>query len=210
MLIAAALMLGASEAPSQTGQFAGPAASPDRTAIDPDFRLGPGDLLAISVLEDPTLDRQVLIRPDGRISMPLAGSPMAAGRTPEELATALRRTLADDFIQPPTVTVAVAALASDDETEEADLPVIYVLGEVNNPGSFTVQGPVGLLQALSLAGGPGIFAAKKRVQIRQRAEDGVERVIVVNYKALEDGAPAPDIRLGNGDTIVVPERGLFE
>lgn len=183
-----------------------------RDEIDPDFRLGVGDVLSVSVLEDSSLDRQLLVRPDGRVSMPLAGAPRAVGRTPEQLAGAIRAGLSDDFIEPPTVTVALVGLGfeAEDQDDEDAFPVIYVLGEVNRPGSFTVREPVGLLQALALAGGPGIFAAKERVQVRRVTELGVEEVLLVDYEALEEGAAAPLVLLGDGDTVMVPERGLFE
>lgn len=200
--------------------FAGPAAVAQMTAVPealgpngegaavvPDFRLGPGDEVLIMVIEDPALDTTALVRPDGMISVPVAGAVMAAGRTPEELAAAVRQQLSDAFLEPPTVHVALLALG---EPEEQELLSIYVLGEVNNPGRFEVKEPIGLLQALSLAGGPGTFAAKRRVQVRQATKQGVERVTVVNYDAIEEGAAAPGLLLGDGDTVVVPERGLFE
>lgn len=181
----------------------------DRTAVDPDFLLGPGDVLSISVLEDPSLDTQALVRPDGGISVPLAGELMVAGRTPAQVSAAIRRALSPSFVDPPTVNVALSALALEDREEE-DFLTVYVLGEVNNPGGFQVEEPVGLLQAMALAGGPGIFAARKRVQVRQTTERGVEQVILVDYEAIEEGAAAPRLMLGDGDTVVVPERGLFE
>lgn len=185
-------------------------AVPDRTAVDPAFRVGPGDVLLINVLEDPTLDAEVLVRPDGIITVPLAGAVMAAGRTPEEIAAAVREKLRPNFIEPPSVTTALRALAAAGAAQEEELLTVYVLGEVNNPGGFAVKKPVGLLQALSLAGGAGIFAARERIQLRLRNGQGAEQVVLVDYEAIEDGAAAPDILLGDGDTVVVPERGLFE
>jgi polysaccharide export outer membrane protein len=178
----------------------------DRTAVDPDFRLGPGDVLLINVLEDPTLDTEALVRPDGLITMPLAGTGMAAGRTPEELATVIRQQLASEFVEPPTVSVVLRAVAP---TQQPFLS-IYVIGQVNTPGLIPVPEPIGILQALALAGGVGVFGDAERIQVRQVDEWGVERVLLVNYELIEEGGIVPKIVLDDGDTILVPERGLFD
>lgn len=168
-----------------------------------------GDTLDISVLEDPGLNRQVLVRPDGRISLPLAGTLDAAGRTPEALQVDVRRRLASNFVEPPTVDVAVTGLSTQ-PVEEAAVATIYVVGEVNNPGSYDVELPIDILQALALSGGPGVFAARKRIQVRRRGSDG-ETVFLFDYDSVADGTvPSPPISLVAGDVIVVPERGLFE
>jgi polysaccharide biosynthesis/export protein len=178
----------------------------DRTAVDPDFRLGPGDVLLINVLEDPTLDTEALVRPDGLITMPLAGTIMAAGRTPEEVAAAIRQQLAAEFVEPPTVSVVLRAVAP---TQQPFLS-IYVIGQVNNPGLIPVPEPIGILQALALAGGVGVFGDAENIQVRQVDEWGVEKVLLVNYELIEEGGIVPKIVLDDGDTILVPERGLFD
>lgn len=192
--------------------FAAPAMAQD----DGVYRLRPGDQLDVTVLEDPSLNRQVLILPDGRISLPIAGSLDAAGRTPGELQGQVRRALSSIFVSPPTVTVSVAALgAGEDVLEDEEPPtVIYILGEVGRPGvfAFDEEQPVTILQALALAGGPGPFAARDRIQIRRVTEDGGEQLEFFDYNALEDGTgfTIPRKVLGNGDVILVPERGLFD
>lgn len=206
-----------------TGAFAQQALTPaevvddaTQTAIAPEaveeFVLGRGDVIDISVLEDSSLSRQVLVRPDGKISMPLAGSLQAEGRTPEQLQSDIREQLAKDFIEPPTVTVSLVRVAEAGApgTEEIDLQSIYVLGQVGSPGRFDVTEPLDVLQALALAGGPGVFAATSRIQIRQRDENGGETVKLFDYDAIEDGAGAPFFELGDGTVIFVPERGIFE
>jgi len=180
-------------------------------AEDPDpFRLSPGDVVSVSVLEDASLDREVLIRPDGRIAIPIAGTVMAAERTPEELQAELSRRLAKDFVSAPTVTVSLARLGTPEEQAAAQA-IIYVTGQVNAPGRFAVEPPITVLRALAIAGGAGPFAATKRIQVRQRAEDGAETVTLFDYAAIEDGAAGgAAIELGDGDVVIVPERGLFE
>lgn len=171
-----------------------------------DYRIAVGDRLSISVLEDPGLNQSVLVRPDGRISLPLAGTLDAAERTPEELQAAIRRALGRDFIEPPTVTVSVVGLGEPED----ELATIYVLGQVGNPGALQVELPLDVLQALALAGGPGVFAATERIQVRRR-EEGSEQVLLFNYELVDEGlTPTDAFALADGDVIVVPERGLFE
>lgn len=175
------------------------------------YRLQPGDTILVSVLEDPELDREVLILPDGRISLPVAGSMVAAGSTPAELEGIIRGLLRANFVKPPSVTVAVRSLAPEDES---DLNEVFVLGEVASPGRFEYdpEKPISVLKALSLAGGLGPFAARSRIQVREvRGE--TETMRLFDYDGVEDGlinsARALD-PLQDGAIIVVPERGLFE
>lgn len=173
------------------------------------YRLSPGDVINVSVLEDPSLDREILIQPDGRVALPLAGAVMAGGRTPSEVADVLRERLADDFVAPPTVTVSLSQQSATER--ERARPTIYVIGQVNNPGRFEVLEPLTALQALALAGGPGVFAATQRIQIRDQTIGGADTVRVFDYEAIEDGIPVGEsIEVGDGDVIVVPEAGLFE
>lgn len=174
------------------------------------YLIQPGDRLSISVLEDATLNRQVLVRPDGRISLPLAGSVQAGGRTPEAVEQAIRRALSRDFVQPPTVTVSLESLAEPGRADPGSLAKVFVIGQVAQPGRYDLETPIDLLQALAVAGGPGVFAATSRVQVRRRV-DGAETVLLYNYDLIEDGmVPSESILLRDGDVVVVPQRGLFE
>lgn len=181
------------------------------TAQDLGYLVQPGDRLEVTVLEDPGLNRTVLVRPDGRISLPLSGTITAEGMTPEAIAAAVRRGLSRDFVEPPTVTVSLVSLgapmASGDVAASAE---IYVLGQVARPGVYQVLLPIDALQALALAGGPGAFAAERRIQIRRRSAEG-ESLQLFDYRHIQEGrVPSPFIALSDGDVIVVPERGLFE
>ena len=179
----------------------------------PPYRLQPGDTILISVLEDPELDREVLILPDGRISLPVAGSLVAAGRTPVELQAAIRARLRSNFVKPPSVTVGVSSLAPEDE-DDANLNEVFVLGEVASPGryEYDAEKPISVIKALSLAGGLGPFAARGRIQVRE-AEGQTERMRLFDYDSAEEGL-LNTIRdldpLQDGAVILVPERGLFE
>lgn len=182
------------------------------SAAAQEYLIQVGDRLDISVLEDPSLNRVVLVRPDGRISLPLAGTLIAEGRTPEQVQAAIRGALAGDFIQPPTVTVALSALGQPQaEQEDGVVATIYIIGSVGGPGRYDVVLPLDILQALSIAGGPGVFAASDKIQIRRTSESGAQTVMLFDYDQIEDGAaPANLIPLMDGDVIVVPERGLFD
>ena len=192
--------------------LAAPAAA---AAQDGRYAIQPGDVLNVSVLEDPNLSSQVLVRPDGRISLPIAGSVMAEGRSPERLEAILRQRFASGFELTPTVTVALAAVAPEDPREEEDEePVIltyYVFGQVARPGPIQVEeeDALSLLQLLAAAGGAGAFADGERVQVRRKAEDGSEELIIFDYTRLEDGLPVEDVELQDGDVVFIPERTLF-
>jgi polysaccharide export outer membrane protein len=174
------------------------------------YLIEPGDRLSISVIEDPSLNRTVLVRPDGRISMPLAGSIQAGGRTTEAVETAIRRALSRDFVQPPTVSVALEGLGQAPEQRDDALTTIYVIGQVARPGRYDVESPVDILQALAVAGGPGVFAATGRIQVRRRAPTG-ETLFLFDFDMVQDGeVPSEPVTLLDGDVIVVPQRRLFE
>jgi len=195
------------------GLVAGPALA-QGVGDDGFYRVRAGDVLVINVLEDPELDAQVLVLPDGRISLPVAGTVRAAGRTPGQVERIVRSRLAGNFVQPPNVTVTLASLAEEDEEEDEEQISVYVLGEVARPGQYEIdpEEPVTVLEALSLAGGVGPFAARSRIQVRERT-DGIETLRLFNYEALEDGLinTNRDLDVLSDDTvIVVPERSLFE
>jgi polysaccharide biosynthesis/export protein len=189
---------------------------PPALAQDP-YRLQAGDVIEITVIEDPNLNRRVLVGPDGRISLPLAGSIVAAGRTLGEVQSSVQSGLAGNFVRAPTVTASLVALAPpplpETELEELELFSVYVLGEVLRPGRYDYESekPISVLQALALAGGPGVFADRDAIQIRNLEEDGDERVRIFDYDAVEKGLGATlATTLSDGAIIVVPERGLFD
>jgi polysaccharide export outer membrane protein len=171
------------------------------------YRIQPGDSLTVTVLEDDTLNRQVLVLPDGRISVPLAGTIAASGQTVDSVEKVIADRLASNFAVRPSVFVSVVAV--DDNA--GDYP-IFVLGQVANPGEVQVKPGTTLLQAIALTGGLERFAATKRIQLR-RTDPAThqERLFLFNYNAVESGGAVESmITLREGDVIIVPERHLFE
>jgi polysaccharide export outer membrane protein len=172
------------------------------------YRIQPGDTIDITVLEDPDLNRRLLVLPDGRVSVPLAGNIAVAGQTVEAVERTIASRLEPNFAVRPSVFVALAAVAE----EVLDLQSIFVLGQVGAPGLREIEPGTTLLQAISLAGGFDRFAATKRIQLRRTdLQTGQERLFLFNYNAVERGSPITSmITLREGDVIIVPERRLFE
>jgi polysaccharide export outer membrane protein len=177
-----------------------------------DYKLRSGDVLQIEVLEDQTLNRTAIVLPDGQISLPLAGSVRAAGRSLAEVQADLAGRLAPNFATAPTVYVTLNALAERVPSAPAAprMVDIYVLGAANSPGKVDVKPGATLLQALAQAGGVSPFAAKKRIQLRRVDKAGNEKVYKFDLDAIERGEASGAIRLMGGDVIVIPQRKLFE
>jgi len=178
-----------------------------------DFRIGPGDTVRIEVLEDPSLNRDVLVLPDGSLSFPLAGALRAGGQTTTQLESALSSALAPNFATNPTVSVSVAGLAPRAPAAAAKTINVYIMGEVGSGGGLLQVAPgTTVLQALALSGGFSPFAATKRIQLRRTdPQTGQQNVYNINYRAIEQGATnIGNSVLADGDVILVPERRLFE
>jgi polysaccharide biosynthesis/export protein len=170
-----------------------------------------GDSLSISVLQDPKLDRQVVVDPSGQIAFPLAGHVRARGLTPQALENILKSKLAGNY-KDENLDITVALLnAAKPEIPEEDLkPKVFVTGEIIRPGSYVVRQRTTLMQAIALAGGLSPFAARNRIQVRRRDAAG-EQIFAFNYRAYEAGADVEgNVVLRAGDVVIVPERGLFE
>lgn len=175
------------------------------------YRIQSGDTLRIEVLEDPTLNRDVLVRPDGRINVPLAGSLRAGGRSVEQVSDELKQLLAPNFASQPSVFVSLGAVnvpiaPLPDETID-----VYVIGEAGSPGRHTPVRGTTLLQFFGEMGGFSRFAATKRIMLRRADSSGKENVYQFNYDAMLDGTgTGGTTKLVNGDVIVIPQRRLFE
>ena len=161
---------------------------------DPEYRIGPEDVLEISVWREEDLRREVLVRPDGGISFPLAGNIQVAGRTVEEVRSELTRRISE-YIPDAEVSVLVTEVSGYQ---------IYVLGQVNAPGTYTVGRYVDVAQALTLAGGLTPYASSNRIRVIRRTDEG-EEVFPFRYRDVERGRNLEqNIRLQSGDVVVVP------
>jgi polysaccharide export outer membrane protein len=158
------------------------------------YKLQPGDLLQVVVWKETDLQSEVLIRPDGGISFPLAGDLQAAGLTTPELRAAMEsavRRLIPDAV----VTVAVKAPNGNR---------VFVIGKVNRPGDFPLVRPTDVLQALSLAGGATPFANTNKIRVLHR--DGSRQTSSsFRYSDVAHGRHLDqNILLQSGDTVIVP------
>ena len=179
------------------------------TAAQAAYRLQPGDTIQVSVWQEPKLDRQLVVAPDGTISMPLVGHVKASGRSAQQVEMSIKERLKSQYQSELDVTVSLVAQPPVKEEEEID-PSIFVMGEVNKPGEFIIKKRTTLMQALALGGGLSAFAAQRRIQVHRKI-DGRDEIHEFDYRAFEQGQEvAGNIVLRPGDVVVVPERGLFE
>ena len=163
------------------------------TGAAPDYIIGAGDILEISVWKDPALTRQVVVLPDGTFSFPLVGRFPADGKTVEELSTAMVARLTR-YIPEPDLSVIV---------QQVNSQVVYVIGKVNRPGHFPLNRNIDVLQALAMAGGLNVFADEKDIRIFRKTKNQT-LVIPFNYRAVTDGNRLEEsIVLQRGDVIVV-------
>jgi polysaccharide export outer membrane protein len=184
--------------PVATASVVAPAttrAAPPQTTAAETYPLQAGDVLTVSVWKEQELQSEVLIRPDGGMSFPLAGDLRAAGRTVDEVRAELELRLVK-YIPDVVVTVAVKTVLGNR---------IYVIGKVMHPGDFALGRPTDVMQALSLAGGATPFADLNGIRILRRAENGRIVAIPFRYKDVQRGRHLEqNIMLNGGDTVVVP------
>jgi polysaccharide export outer membrane protein len=183
---------------SAAQQSAAPAAAVPtqgpQAVADANYVIGAQDVLNISVWKDPELTRDVPVRPDGKISLPLLNDVQAAGLTPtqlrDQIATGLKKYMAE-----PVVTVIVTQINSQR---------IYITGEVAKAGAYPLLPQMTILQALSSAGGFSQFANTKKIYMF-RTVNGKQVNFPFNYKDVIHGKNTEqNVELKAGDTIVVP------
>lgn len=163
------------------------------SSTDSQYRIGPEDILHVSVWGNEQLTMDVIVRPDGKISIPLVQDTQAEGLTASELADQIHEKLLP-YIKDPNVSVIV---------KEINSPKFSVIGYVNRPGTFPMRGDVTILQALSEAGGFTPFASPSKIKLVRNA-GGRQEVRVVDYYDLIEKGGKGNILLKPGDAIVVP------
>jgi polysaccharide export outer membrane protein len=179
-----------------------PGAAPDQVippainkAHSSTYQIGDDDLLEVNVWKEPDLSKQVPVRSDGKISLPLVGELQAAGKTPVQLEDEITNRLRN-FITEPAVTVMVLKINS---------LKFNVMGEVARPGSFSLATTTTIVDAIAAAGGFRDFAKKKSIYVLHQRPDGTEARLSFNYSSFIKGKnPKQNILLQPGDTVVVP------
>ena len=164
-----------------------------------DFLLGPEDVLEVTVWRNQDLSRTVVVRPDGKISLPLIGDVHASGLNSSQVAAKIAVRLAE-FKENPNVSVSL---------KEVNSYFIYVLGEVLKPGKYPLKSYATVLQGVSMAGGFTQFASKNRMQVIRTYTNGDgnehQTRIPVPYNEMVSGkGKIENFILKSGDTIVVP------
>jgi len=158
------------------------------------YRVLPGDVLLVSVWDEPDLQGEVVVLPDYQISFPLVGTLSVKELTVSEIADTLRAAL-QVFIPQANVHVAMQQLRGNK---------FYVLGKVNRPGEFPMSGRTFVLQALSLAGGLATFADEEGIRVI-RLQEGMQSAHTIDYPSLIKGQDLDgNIELRSGDIVVVP------
>jgi polysaccharide export outer membrane protein len=158
--------------------------------------IGVPDLLMLTVWQHPDLSGPLLVRRDGKVSVPLVGDLQAEGLTPTALAEEIRTALSS-YISKPHVDIAVTEMRSQ---------VCSVIGGgVQRSGIVELQHNTRVVDAIAAMGGLTPFAKKSRIRILRDTREGQVEYIF-DYDAFVDGeAPASNILLEPGDTIIVPE-----
>jgi polysaccharide export outer membrane protein len=175
------------------GTSAKPVGAAPSVALPTDYVIGVEDVLTVVFWRDKELSAEVVVRPDGKISLPMLNDVAAAGMTPEALADVVAKA-ATKFVRDPGATVIVKEIRSRK---------VYIIGEVIKPGTIQLASDMNVLQALGEAGG-FVEGADKGDVIIVRNESGKERRFKFNYNDVVKGKnPAQNIRLQPGDTIIV-------
>jgi polysaccharide export outer membrane protein len=177
------------------------------TAPVESYRIGPGDVIKITVWGHEDLSRLAVVAADGRMPFPLIGEIQASGLSPTELEGRLQELLAKDYLVNPQVTVSLQEYRSQK---------VFVLGDAEKPGTYALTGRTTLLDVLSQAGGPGKGAGRQVVVVRFPKSEGPvnpgtagSTTFRLNLKKLLDGDASENLLLQNGDTVYLPKQTSF-
>ncbi len=161
---------------------------------DANYQIGLGDIIEVQVWKEPELSRTQPVRIDGRISLPLIGDIEAVGRTTSELANYLEIQFSKIVTEP-----AVSVMLTESRSWK-----YYVVGQITDPGEFTIDYPITILQAIARSGGFLEWAKTSKISIIRRKE-GNEIILTFDYEALVKGNNlGQNILISPGDTIIVP------
>jgi len=166
----------------------------DMAVPAPSYRIGPGDILDISVWKDDALTKLVPVLPDGTVSFPLVGKLTAGGRILDDFKADLEARL-QRYVPEPVLSVSI---------QQVNSMMVYVIGRVNSPGRVMLNSNVTALQALAMAGGPNPFAKRNNIKIFREETD---RTLIFDfpYDDISQGEQLEfNIEMKRGDVMVVP------
>ncbi len=163
---------------------------------NPSYIIGANDTLAVNVWKEPDVSRIILVRSDGKISLPLVGEVQAAGQTPLQLEQTITNRL-KTYISEPVVTVMV---------QESHSKNFNILGQVAKPGAYPLtSSTTTVLDAIALAGGFRDFAKKKSIYVLRKGANGQDERLPFNYNDVIKGKNSDEnVDLKADDTIIVP------
>jgi len=184
--------------PTPTPPPAGaPKATPAPVVPPADYVIGVDDALTVNFWRDPSMSADVVVRPDGKITLPLLNEIVAIGLTPAELQAVVTKASMKFLTEEPTVAVIVKQINSR---------AVYIQGMVGKTGRYPLLSHMTVVQLIALAGGIAEYAKSDRIQII-RMENGQPKSYLFNYKDFSKGKPAAlkqNIELKIGDTVIVP------
>ena len=175
-----------------------PAAPPSEQATTPDYLIGPGDQLEIFVWRNPELSRNLPVRPDGRISVPLIEDLPAAGKTPTALARDIESVL-KEYVQDPIVTVIVTGFVGPFSQQ------VRVVGEATQPQALPYREKMTVLDVMISVGGLTEFAAGNRAVVVRQAGGDEQAFRVRLDDLLRDGDVSANVALLPGDVLIIPQ-----
>ncbi|MFW8600836.1 SLBB domain-containing protein [Desulfobacterota bacterium M19] len=167
-----------------------------------DYVVGPGDVLKITVYDNPDLATTVRVDGGGQIVMPLLGQVDVAGKTMAGIAEYLTKKLADGYLKNPHVNVFISQFKSKK---------VIILGQVNKPGLYELHGTTTLLDLISTAGGltkdaGGITTIKRK----RSSTHGDEKIVAIDMKRLiEQGDTSLNVTIYGGDSVYIAKAGMF-
>lgn len=171
-----------------------PVNAPASVPLPAGYLIGPEDVLSIVFWKDKDMSADVVVRPDGKISLPLLNEVQAAGLTPEQLRAQLTE-VASKFVTEPTAAVVVKEIHSRK---------VFITGNVTKPGTYPLMGDMTVLQLIAVAGGLQEYADSKNIVV-MRNDNGQKQSLKFNYKdVVKQRHVEQNVVLKSGDTVIVP------
>jgi polysaccharide export outer membrane protein len=191
LMLAAALALAGCATPT-------PPSAAALAPVNPDYLIGPGDNVTITVWRNPEVSGSVPVRPDGKITTPLVEDLPAAGKTSTQLARDIEQALAK-FIQQPVVTVIVTNFVGNYGDQ------IRVIGQAARPQALPYRRDMSLMDVLITVGGITEFAAGNKASIIRNVDGKQEKLNVRLDDLIRGGDISANMPVRPGDVLIIPE-----